>query len=206
MTFKFTSQEILSGYFEPEGIYLSAPFDGEFSITQGWGDNAEFYAQWRYAGVPLKGHNGVDVHLPAESPVFAMDEGRVTEIGVERGGLERYLKLEHRWGESLYANLGEVGVESGQEVARGQQIALTPALPTGDHFFHFAVRIAPYNRYDGWGGYSDPLPYMAAGFLLPQDDGSASNGPATAVAAVTGEPSRDAPHAMIDDRPGVRRP
>lgn len=196
MTFKFTSQKLLSGLFEPEGIYLSPPFEGEFPIAQGWGDNPEIYSQWRYNGVPLKGHNGVDVLLPSETRILAMDGGRVVEISVERGGLERYVKIEHRWGESLYANLGELLVESGQNVVRGQAIALTPALPASDHLFHFAVRLAPFNRYDGWGGFSDPLSYMAPGSVLAQEDDD------LVVARTTLEWP---PHPMVDDRPGMRR-
>jgi murein DD-endopeptidase MepM/ murein hydrolase activator NlpD len=197
MSFKFATQKLLGGLFEPEGIYLSPPFEGEVPIVQGWGDNADHYGRWRYNSVPLKGHNGVDVLLPAESRLLAMDGGRVIEISMERGGYERYMKVEHRWGESFYANIGEAIVESGQAVKRSQPIALMPALPVGDHIFHFAIRISPFNRYDGWGGFSDPLAYMASGAVIPAKENEFLSLRRSAEVQ---------PHSMADDRPGVRRP
>ena len=195
MGFKFTSQKLLSGLFEPEGIYLTPPFEGEPAVLQAWGEFPEVYGQWRYNGVPLKGHPGIDVRLDAGERILAMDAGKVVEISVERGGFERYVKVEHRWGESLYAHLGAVLVETGQGVGRGEPLA--EVEPYGEHAgtLHFAIRIQPYNRYDGWGGFSDPLPYMPPGaVLLPDDEGGAGVRPAYT------------PHAMADDRPGVRRP
>lgn len=196
MGFKFTSQKLLGGLFEPEGIYLTPPFEGEPAVLQAWGEFPEVYGQWRYNGVPLKGHPGIDVRLDDGDRILAMDAGKVVEISVERGGFERYVKVEHRWGESLYAHLGAVLVETGQNLARGEPLA--EVEPYGEHAraLHFAIRIQPYNRYDGWGGFSDPLPYMPPGaVLLPDDDeGAAGLRPAYT------------PHAMADDRPGLRRP
>lgn len=194
MGFRFTSQKLLSGLFEPEGIYLTPPFEGEPTVIQGWGEAPEHYGQWRYNGVPLKGHVGIDVQLPAGSYILAMDAGKVIEISIERGGFERYIKVEHRWGESFYANTGDVLVETGQNVARGERLALadTYGLPPG--LLHFSIRIQPYNRYDGWGGFTDPLPYMPPGAVIFLDE---SAGDQRVVAAL---------HPMADDRPGVRRP
>lgn len=209
MSFKFASQKLLNGLFEPEGIYLSAPFEGELSITQAWGECPEYYSQWRYNGVPLKGHVGIDVRIAPGARIFAMDAGKVTEISIERGGFEHYIKIEHRWGESFYANLGETLVEAGQTIERASAIAMVGQLEpvaagasaggksqernTGI-IFHFAIRVLPYNRYDGWGGFADPLPFLPPGAVfLPED---------------AGDDARSAlpPHPMADDRPGLRRP
>jgi hypothetical protein len=212
MGFKFASQKLLNGLFEPEGIYLTPPFEGDVTVLQGWGDNPQAHSAWRYNGVPLKGHPGIDVALPVGARILAMDAGKVVEISIERGGFERYIKIEHRWGESLYANLGDVLVETGQSVARGDALAHAgPLLPTVPPvlasaaapgrppvFLHFAVRIQPFNRYDGWGGFSDPLPYMPPGAVLLSDDGSL----AASARATNGTPL----HPMADDRPGLRRP
>ncbi len=198
MGFKFTSHKLLNGLFEPEGIYLAPPFEGDAFVLQGWGDHPEVHSAWRFNGVPLKGHPGIDVALPAGAQILAMDAGKVIEISIERGGFERYIKVEHRWGESLYAHVGEVAVETGQGVVRGDRLAQAgPSAPGAPVFLHFAVRILPFNRSDGWGGFSDPLPYMPTGAVLPVDDqppagnGAASAGPL---------------HPMLDDRPGLRRP
>ena len=80
MSFKFTSQKLLSGLFEPEGIYLAPPAEGELQALQGYGDNASHYGQWNYNGVPLKGHTGLDLRVEAGATLFAVDDGRITEI------------------------------------------------------------------------------------------------------------------------------
>jgi murein DD-endopeptidase MepM/ murein hydrolase activator NlpD len=160
----------MSGQFEPEGIYLALPLDGDPLLLQGWGEYPEFYALYTYNGVRLKGHNGIDLGAPAGTAVLAADAGRVIEISVEPGGFGRYIKLEHAWGESFYAGIATPAVETGQAVSRGYRLAriegprsagreVTRRFPP---HLHFAIRIAPYNRFDGWGGFSDPLPYLYA--------------------------------------------
>ena len=59
MAFRFLRQSIGDGLYEPEGIYLSAPFEGRQSISQLWGENPQYYHRYSPGGVPLKGHNGV---------------------------------------------------------------------------------------------------------------------------------------------------
>jgi len=211
MTFKFTSQKLLNGLFEPEGIYLASPTEGEAQALQGYGDNASYYGQWNYNGVPLKGHTGIDLHVGAGAALLAVDNGRIVEISQEKGGFERYIKVEHRWGESIYGNCGEVLVETGQSVTRGEAIARAPvAQPplrtataaSGKQrsaafdsiWFHFGVRISPFNRYDGWGGFADPMPFLPPGSVLLPDD--------------TDEKVQAGyePHPMAEDKPGLRRP
>lgn len=188
----------LANQYEPEGIHLTLPFEGTAPLLQGWGDNPGYHSQFTYNGVPLKGHPGLDFLLPAGSSILSVDAGRVVEISHEPGGFGRYVKLEHRWGESLYAHLGDLFVESGQRVERGRKLGGTELVARGSPpHLHFAIRLAPYNRLDGWGGFADPLPYlyMPEPFLpLPAD---AENGIA---AEVTGLP------AMLQERSGIRRP
>lgn len=194
MSFKFTSQKLLSGLFEPEGIYLTPPAEGELAVVQAWGDHADYYGEWRYNGVPVKGHTGMDFRIAAGAKILAADAGRVVEIGIERGGFERYMKIEHRWGESFYANMGDSLVEAGQSVTRGEVIGTAETGSGRDTFLHFAIRVHPFNRYDGWGGFCDPLPYLPpASVILPDD---------------TGDETRTAlpPHPMTEERQGLRRP
>ncbi len=190
VSLKFAGQKLLSGLYEPEGIYLHTPFEGEAVIAQAWGEHADFYGQWQYNGVTLKGHPGVDFALRPGARVLAVDAGRVIEISLERGGHERYIKIEHRWGESFYAFLGEIPVDAGQMVGRAAHIAFTQTFPIAP--LHFAIRIQPYNRFDGWGGFSDPLPFMEALGL--------------AAAETDPDDARTSPHVMATERPNMRRP
>jgi murein DD-endopeptidase MepM/ murein hydrolase activator NlpD len=170
-TFKFLKQPLLSGLYEPEGIYLHAPLDGRYPIVLFWGAHPEFYGQFTYNGIPLKGHIGVDFAAPIGAKLLAVAPGRVTEISFEAHGFGRYLKIEHAWGESLYAHLEELVVESGQIVDRGQHLG-----ESGDNngllepHLHFGLRIKPYNRFDGWGGFTDPVPFFSETDIDLRDD------------------------------------
>lgn len=161
MSFDFLSKPIAPGLYEPEGIYLSPPFEGRPTITQLWGENPDIYRQFKPGGVALEGHNGIDFAVAGGSRVLAAADGRIVEIGNDAQGYGRYIKLQHRWGESLYAHLQGFTVESGQRVSRHQLIAYSnnTGLSTGPHL-HFGIRIVPYTRSDGWGGFSDPLPFL----------------------------------------------
>jgi murein DD-endopeptidase MepM/ murein hydrolase activator NlpD len=171
MSFKFVTQPLLAGLYEPEGLYLHIPLAGRFPIIQFWGEHPEFHLHFSYNGAPLKGHIGLDFAAPLGTRVLAVDRGRVIEISYEPKGFGRYLKIEHSWGESFYAHLEEMSVESGQMVTRAEPVALT-----GDNNgvippqLHFGLRIKPFNRFDGWGGFTDPLPFFSAADLLPIHD------------------------------------
>jgi hypothetical protein len=143
------------------GVYLHSPFDGVYTIGQLWGENSAFYARYSYDGVPLLGHNGVDFSTPVGVALRAVDDGVVLRVDFEAGGFGNYILLGHSWGESIYAHLSAVEVSVGQNVTRGQLIGRSgnTGASTGPHL-HFAIRIHPYSRADGWGGFSDPLPYL----------------------------------------------
>lgn len=153
----------MSSQFEPEGIYLALPLEGSPRLLQAFGEHPEFHARYTYNGVRLKGHIGIDLQAPAGAWVLAVDAGRVIEISVEPRGFGRYIKLEHSWGESFYAGITSPAVDAGQSVPRGHRLARIESTrslyPT---HLHFAIRITPYNRFDGWGGFCDPLPYLYA--------------------------------------------
>jgi len=195
MAFKFTAQPLVSGLYEPEGIYLSTPFEARSAILQFWGENAEFYSQYTYNSVTLKGHVGLDFALQPGARILAVDLGRVIELSEEPGGFGRYLKVEHAWGESLYANLDELAVDAGQEVRRGA--FLGTAMPNEhtatEAHFHFGIRIKPFNRFDGWGGFTDPLPFLSSADLRLLEEDLDDQG-------------HFAPHPMLLERLGMRRP
>ena len=97
MTFKFMTQPLASGLYEPEGIYLYTPFAGRWPIVQFWGEQADYYAQFKYNGVALKGHIGLDFAMPFGTGIHAVDQGSVIESSYELHGFGRYLKVEHRF-------------------------------------------------------------------------------------------------------------
>ena len=191
--------------------YLAAPYPGSFGIAQLWGENPQIYSRIRYDGVPLIGHNGVDFLTPVGVEMRATDGGTVSQAGFDNGGFGNYVLIRHPWGESLYAHLSRIDVRVGQRVDRGQRIGLSgnSGNSTGPHL-HFAIRINPYNRRDGWGGYSDPLPYLSPrDYSLPPYVQPVRASAAT-VAAANAPMERNAtsfePSPLLPEPPGERRP
>jgi len=142
-------------------IHVGSPFKGQARMTQGWGSNPIFYSQFRYDGVPLRGHNGLDFGTAMRTLLVAVDEGTVKRTGFEPDGFGNFILLQHEWGESLYAHLEAAQVQQGQSVGFGAVIGLSgnTGASTGPHL-HFAIRINPYRRTDGWGGFANPVPFM----------------------------------------------
>ncbi|MEJ2217695.1 MAG: M23 family metallopeptidase [Gemmatimonadota bacterium] len=94
----------------------------------------------RFRGLRPEIHRGVDVYVPAGTPVHAMAPGRVHFAGVMRG-YGRVVILDHGDGvRSLYAHLSEVRVQAGDEVKGHDVIGLSGSSgdATGPHL-HFEV-------------------------------------------------------------------
>lgn len=140
-------------------------------VTQPFGVNREYYSQFSYDGVPLLGHHGVDFATPVGSNIVAADTGKVVEAQDDPQGWGLYVKLKHSWGETLYAHLSRVWVNVGQEVIYGESIGLSgnSGNSTGPHL-HFGIRVNPYRRDDGWGGFSDPMYYLQESGVVPSPD------------------------------------
>lgn len=188
--------------------YLPLPFAANFGISQLWGENRAYYSQFTYDGVPLRGHNGIDFLTPVGTPVLAVAPGLVIMAGVEPQGFGLYILLEHTWGQSIYAHLERADVAVGQSVARGQQIGLSgnSGRSTGPHL-HFAIRINPYDRADGWGGYSDPLPYWDPDqIILPAYMFTAADPAPHAWPPDLMVSGHMAPSGMVVETPGMVRP
>ncbi len=122
MSFEPSSQVPTGPHWESEGIYLSAPFQGRYRLSQTWGENPDRYGQFRIANRPLQGHNGLDFDVPPGSAVLAVTSGEVVEIGEDRAGYGRYVVVVHWWGESVYAHLQTIQVACGAKVDRGQRL------------------------------------------------------------------------------------
>lgn len=138
-------------------------------ITQVFGVNRDYYKQFKVDGVPLNGHNGVDFGIPVGTIIQAVYSGDVIEVANDPEGYGLYIKLKHFWGETLYAHLSQQDVRVGDKVSMGQMVGLSgnTGKSTGPHL-HFGMRVNPYNRKDGWGGYIDPLKYLGGIFSSPK--------------------------------------
>lgn len=197
--------------------YLPMPFQGNYGISQLWGENPQVYSQITYDGVPLRGHNGIDFLTPTGTPIVAVDNGVIEQVVYnDPSGFGHFVKVRHSWGEALYAHLDRINVQVGQQVARGNVLGATgnTGFTFGPHL-HFAIRINPYSRTDGWGGFSDPLPYLTPGAIrLPT---YVLDGPA--VRSLAQDAPADLPDSPTDmrtaiarapgyapDQPGVTRP
>ena len=175
-------------------IRLGKPFEGTFNVTQLFSDRPAFYSQFKYDGVELRGHNGVDFGTPIGTAILATDDGEVATVGFEPKGFGNYVKLKHVWGESIYGHLYSPGVKEGVTVARGDVLGKSgnTGNSSGPHL-HFGIRIHPNKRGDGWGGYCDPVPFMTpADVIVPKEirlRGPVGN-----------------PPGMTPDEPGRERP
>ncbi len=169
-------------------IVVGKPFDGIGAVTQWWGSNPDFYSQFTYDGVPLRGHNGIDFGVEPGTPLLAVDAGRVKRSSFEEGGFGNFVLLEHTWGESLYAHMTERAVGEGDTVQAAQFIGPSgnTGAGTGPHL-HFGIRILPYMRTDGWGGFCDPKPFMNPAHLVQSR-------------------ARTKPTPMAPETPGMARP
>jgi murein DD-endopeptidase MepM/ murein hydrolase activator NlpD len=103
---------------------------------------------------PLSGegafHTGIDVSASRGTPVHATADGVITTEGWA-GGYGKLLIIDHGSGlETYYAHLSQFLVIPGQEVSRGQIIALSGGTgrSTGPHV-HYEVRVrgTPVNPY-----------------------------------------------------------
>jgi murein DD-endopeptidase MepM/ murein hydrolase activator NlpD len=99
-------------------------------------------------------HPGIDLTAPAGSSVYPIADGIVTFVGTLKTGYGRHVIVAHANGiVSLYAHLGKILVEEGQNMTKKMvlgEIGLT-GRTTGYHL-HLEVRKE--------GGVVNPLPYL----------------------------------------------
>jgi murein DD-endopeptidase MepM/ murein hydrolase activator NlpD len=88
------------------------------------------------------GHPGIDFRAPLRSDVVAMDNGTVTAIVEQPYGYGRHVYVTHENGNvALYAHLGLIMVEHGEQIKAGNkigEIGMT-GRTTGPHL-HFELR------------------------------------------------------------------
>lgn len=143
----------------------NAPFAGDYPIALHFGEQPDLFSRVSFAGVPLRGHPGIDFALPEGTSVVAVQHGVVLDVREEGqdgdSGYGNSVLVGHRWGQTFYAHLASIDVKQGQQVGAGQQLGLSgQSGVTEEPTLHFGLRIIPYSLDDGWVGFTDPLPYL----------------------------------------------
>jgi len=129
-------------------------------VEEGWSVRVTQVRDWRGGRLTYDSHNGTDFVVPPGTPVCAAAPGRVVAIRREfnRGGLKLY--LDH--GGTLVTtsnHLAKVLVELGQDVRRGQVVALS-GYSGLDAVVGFPW-VAPHVHYNVWHGGIAVDPYAA---------------------------------------------
>jgi murein DD-endopeptidase MepM/ murein hydrolase activator NlpD len=102
------------------------------------------------------GHRGIDMAVPAGTPVLASNDGVVAFAG--RVGFELFVSIDHADGiRTTYSFLSAVWVSRGEIVARGRPIAASGPGHAGstEPHLHFGARIGE--------AYIDPEPLLLDG-------------------------------------------
>jgi murein DD-endopeptidase MepM/ murein hydrolase activator NlpD len=89
-----------------------------------------------------RGHSGLDIAAPEGTPVLAADDGEVLKAYWNHDGYGGLVIIGHPSGyETWYGHLDVFDVEVGEQVKRGEEIALmgSTGFSTGPHL-HFEVR------------------------------------------------------------------
>jgi murein DD-endopeptidase MepM/ murein hydrolase activator NlpD len=117
------------------GDNLGLPVPNGFSVTAGYGkEGSEFWDGT---------HNGIDWGVPVGTKVYAAADGKVEEAresGLTKG-YGKYIRLRHGNGfDTIYAHLSEFLVKEGDNVKKGQEIALSGSTGTPEPHLHFEVQ------------------------------------------------------------------
>lgn len=134
-------------------------------ITQEWGDNPGFYAQFGQ-----KGHTGIDYGTPLRTPVKASSSGTVVFAGdgSANSGFTwiagNCILIDHGKIFSAYSHLSQINVRKGQAVNQGDVIGLSgdTGYVSGPHL-HFEFWGKPTNWQNGWSGRLNPNDYLTKG-------------------------------------------
>lgn len=136
---------------------MRLPFNGNYRLTQGFGENPASYARFG-----LKGHNGLDYGLPTGTQVVAPHGGKVIEATNDPSGYGLYLKIESDKEGSILAHLKSFQVKVGDFVSEGHTVALSnnTGNSTGPHL-HWGYYLIPRDRTNGYSGCIDQLPLLS---------------------------------------------
>ena len=103
-----------------------------------------------YSSAP-GGNEGIDIAAPAGTPVVAAGDGEVALISRSTDQTAILLIRHPNTFYTVYANLTEIAVEKGDQVARGQPLG---SIAGGEkEFLHFEIRIGTES--------TDPMPFIS---------------------------------------------
>ena len=114
-----------------------------------------------YGPLSLRGHSGLDIAAPTDTPIVAADDGEVLKAYWNADGYGGLIIIGHPSGyETWYAHLDSFDVKKGEHVTRGEVIAQmgSTGFSTGSHL-HFEVRED--------GQLVDPLEFLSQANLKP---------------------------------------
>lgn len=156
---KSISQQVLGA--STGGLVM--PFDGNYPITQGFGAQlTDPGLQAFYTHYGLGGHDGIDFGLPMGTPLYAVDDGKVTLAGPGDYGTE--VAIKHNWGQTYYGHMTKTSVIVGDDVHKGSLIGYSGMTgeATGPHL-HFGMKPDNPDMSNGYYGKIDPMPYLPIG-------------------------------------------
>lgn len=138
------------------------------TLTQGWGANPAFYAQFGQ-----RGHNGLDLGNKTGTPVYASGDGTIHFEGWGQNnswmgsvaGIA--IIIDHGDVYTGYAHLQSTVINRGQRVTKGQLIGYMGATgtATGSHT-HFEFIGKPTNTSNGFYGRVEPNQFLTGGTLM----------------------------------------
>ena len=138
---------------------LRMPFDGNYPIDFNFGEtsNDPFIVN-ELAKNHLPAHDGVDFGVPMNTPIKAVDDGKILAVNNSYGNT---IVIQHSWGKSIYGHLDSIKVTTGQAVKKGDVIGLSgeTGYATGPHL-HFGIEPNNPNYQNGYYGKVDPLAYL----------------------------------------------
>lgn len=117
-------------------ILFAKPLNGVYQVSSDFGSRGSDH------------HNGIDLAIKANSPVFATGEGIVEQIGTDPSA-GNYIIIKHNYGlYSSYFHLNQINVKKGQTINMSQKIGLVGSTgnSTGPHL-HFAISENPWSHY-----------------------------------------------------------
>jgi hypothetical protein len=117
---------------------------------------------------PMPGHNGIDFGAGTGTQVVAVANGTVCAVEQWGNSYGWHVKINHKWGQTIYAHLSRIDVQLQQQVTAGERIGAvgSTGFSTGPHL-HFGLRI-PGQRNPAYNDWINPAPYLSLGSVLPE--------------------------------------
>ena len=140
---------------------MKKPFEGEYLLTQTFGNVLIIGGVNIYAQFGLKGHNGLDWGIPTGTKILAPHDGKIIEATLDPKGYGIYCKIENAKEGSVLAHFKELRVGVGDSVYEGQFVALSnnSGNSTGPHL-HWGYYRLPRDRNNGYNGFIDQTDYL----------------------------------------------